>query len=143
MIGAKFIHAYLTDDADVTAIVSTRVYPVLAPQGAAFPHINYREVGKSYKPALKQPQQLRSIQMELTLWDRGYDSYKDLHDLANKIVGSRAAPKLDGFRGEKGEQTMSNVRVDNVQDDAVFSDDGSEEYFRSVTISVTLFPENC
>lgn len=141
MIGGQFIYAWLTEDAEVSAVVGTRVYPVLAPQDAAFPHINYQETGRTYKPAVKQPQILRSIQMDLRLWDRGYDSYKDLHDLANKIIGDRTTPNLDGFKGEKGGQTMSYVRVDSVRDEAIFANDGSEDYFRAVTITLTMFPE--
>lgn len=139
----KFIYAWLTDETDVTAIVATRIYPVLAPQEAAFPHINYAETGRNYKGALKQPQVLRSIQLDLTLWGRGYDSHKDLQTLANKIIGDRDTPKLDGFSGTKGGEAVNYVRVDTVRDGAIFADDGSEEYFRSLTISLTIVPENC
>jgi hypothetical protein len=48
MIADKYIYAKLTADAGVTALVSTRIYPVFIPQDAEYPAITYSAV---YTPA--------------------------------------------------------------------------------------------
>jgi hypothetical protein len=40
------IYARVSGDAGVAALVGTRVYPLLAPQGAAYPFIRYQKISR-------------------------------------------------------------------------------------------------
>lgn len=92
------LRAILTANAGVTAIVSTRVYPVVIPQAATLPAVAYQRISATREHNLGGPGGLTRVRFQLTMAAATYAAMKAL---ANAV---RVA--LDGYRG-----TVSGVFV--------------------------------
>jgi len=88
----KDIHYQLTDDTDVSALVSSRVYPMKLPQGWTLPAITYQRISGERAHNLSGPSGRARPRFQIDCWAADYDGGKDL---ANKV---RLC--LDGFKGD-------------------------------------------
>lgn len=95
----------------VSSLVSSRVFPILAPASASLPFVTYRRTGiqreQSFLGAVGTP----TVSVDLECLATTYEGARDLADKARRA--------LDGWGG-----TVSNVQVkvatlDNEQDDFV------------------------
>lgn len=88
------LRARLIADAQVTAIVSTRIYPPgAAPQGAAYPFIVYQRGNSEHFHKMGSTNSTTLQQHEIVIAMYGED-YDALTTLANEVRSS-----LDGYRG--------------------------------------------
>ena len=62
----------------VTTYVGTRIYPGLAPQGAAFPYIEYHRIITDRVRHLGGLSSLASPRFQINCWSSGYDEAKSL-----------------------------------------------------------------
>lgn len=72
------IYQVLSGDADVAAVVSGRIYPVILPQGATFPAITYNRVAVSRVHALTGYTGLESAIVQIDCWAETYAAAKEL-----------------------------------------------------------------
>ena len=120
MTEGKAIYSILTSDSDVNAIVSTRVYPQIAAQGAAFPFVVYVLQDTSPSDTKSGVSTLDEIRYDIVV---ASETYAEASDLTNKI---RTA--LDRYTG-----TVAGVVIDSIQfiDLDADNDPGTETYVTS------------
>src|SRR3972149_5680654 len=76
------IYTLLTNDSPVAAIVSTRIYPLIAPQDAAVPFIVYQRISGNPVNEMAGYASLENPRYQV---DAYADSYAAARDLATKI----------------------------------------------------------
>jgi len=91
----------LEDDAPVSAIVSDRIYPNVAPQGKQVPYIVYSRINTEPSDTKSGTSKLDRVAVDLDFFG---NNYKTLRDLADK---SRTA--LDRFSGTKQSQVIDKI----------------------------------
>ncbi len=88
------LYSHLTNDAGVSALVGNRVYPLMAPQDAALPHLVYQRISSPRLRSHGGPSGLAHPRFQITATA---GSYSAARSLANAVRAS-----LDGFRGTMG-----------------------------------------
>lgn len=92
----------LKDNAGVAAIVSTRIYNSVAPEGSALPFIVLEQIGGDRDHHTGGANGLTRREFQITSYD---DKPNDAETLAEAIRDA-----LDGFRGTMGTTDTENVR---------------------------------
>lgn len=105
------LRATLLASTAVSSLVSSRVFPILAPASASLPFITYRRTGIRREQSFTGPVGTPTVSVDLEFLATTYEGARDLADKARRA--------LDGWGG-----TVSNVQVkvatlDNEQDDFV------------------------
>lgn len=116
----KVIHNILVNDADVNAIVSGRVFPQIAAQGAAFPFAVYVLQDTSPSDTKSGVSTLDEVRYDIVV---AAETYAEASDLTEKI---RLA--LDRYTG-----TVLGIVIDSIQfiDLDVDNDPDTETYVSS------------
>jgi len=78
----KALRAILAADANVTALVGTRIYPNRARQGSPQPYVTYNTVTGESIMSTASHSGLGNQTFQVDVWD---DDYADAHDAAEKI----------------------------------------------------------
>lgn len=121
MIGAA-IRTILTGDATVSALTS-RVYPVIAPQNAAFPFIVYRRYTTDPEEAKATAGTLIMQGVEINIYSKSYDNLE--------TIGEAVYDALLSYSG-----TTNGV---NIHKDTLFQ--GEEEFWSEAAECYTLSQE--
>ena len=113
----KAIYTILTEDAGVSAVVGSRVYPQVAAQGAAFPFVVYVLQDNTPSDTKSGVSTLDEVRYDIIV---ASENYAEASDLTEKI---RTA--LDRYSG-----TVAGVVIDSIQfiDLDVNNDPGTETY---------------
>lgn len=98
----KAIYSILVNDADVNAIVSGRIFPQIASQGAAFPFAVYVLQDTSPSDTKSGVSTLDEVRYDIVV---ASETYAEATDLTEKI---RTA--LDRYTG-----TVAGINVDSIQ----------------------------
>jgi len=85
------IYSLLTNDASVTALTSTRIYPAIVPEQAAMPAITYQQISGDREHDFDDAIGYATGRFQINCWD---DSYGGARVLANAV-----RQVLDGFTG--------------------------------------------
>lgn len=72
------IYSIVSGDADISAVVSTRIYPNVAPQSAALPYITYQKISAYHDQATTNSTGLANGVFQINCWSDDYDELKDL-----------------------------------------------------------------
>lgn len=102
------LHAYLTADPAVAALVVTRVTPSIVPQNSVFPAISYFRVTGQRVRSLDGPAGRGKPLMQIDLWAESYAETKALADAVRRA--------LDGYAGPMGAVQVDAVSLNNEQD---------------------------
>lgn len=102
MTEGKAIYSILTSDADVNALVSGRVYPQIAAQGASFPFVVYLLTNVGPSDTKSGVSTLDEVRYDIVV---AAETYAVAADLTEKV---RAA--LDRYSG-----TVAGVVIDSIQ----------------------------
>lgn len=86
----------LTADAGVAAIAGSRVFPMAAPQGAAYPLITYQRISQDALVTHEGPAEMRKNRYQVTAVAK---SYTDAQRLANAIDNAIAGVWQDAEEG--------------------------------------------
>lgn len=105
MLIEEALFSYLSTNAGVSALVSTRIYPMTIPQDKALPAVAYQRVGGLRVLAHDNSAKLAGGRWQFTCQAESYDTAKDV------AAAIRAA--LHGYRGLMG--GVSGVQVDGAQ----------------------------
>jgi len=98
----------LVSDAGVSAVVGSKIYPVLAPSEAALPFITWRRMAVQRQQSLSGPVGVPSVMLSVDLFA---ETYEAVRELADKV---RLA--LDGWGGTFQNTVVSNVSLENEAD---------------------------
>ncbi len=88
------IFNYLSSYAGLTALVSTRVYPVTLPQGATLPAVTFMRVSSRRMRTFGSARMGRVARVQLTVWA---ESYASRQAVAGQIIAA-----LEGYDGTMG-----------------------------------------
>jgi len=108
----KAVFSILTNDADVAAIVGTKVYPRTAPQGVKIPYIVYTIVSVTPTDTKDRPSPVDAIRVQIDCYDRTYLGCETLNAAtrdamdAYEIGATVAGVKLDGIKYETENDTL-------------------------------------
>lgn len=85
------LRAYLLGDAAITALVGTRVYPVIAPQGQINSHLVYHMISNQGDRHMQGPSGLSRPRIQIDCWSQSFDQAS--------VLGLEVKERLEGFRG--------------------------------------------
>ena len=95
----------------VSTLVSSRVYPLLAPQTAPLPFITYRRAGIRRAQTLSGPMGVPQVTVEVDVYAATYEAARDVADRCRVV--------LDGYGGTFDNTEVKQVSLENEQDDFV------------------------
>ena len=107
------LYEHLTDNAGVSAIVGTQVYPHLAPQNVSRPYITFALISSTRYPHLAAASGVVSQRIQINCWSNT--------DLGADTLGNAVRASLDGFNDTMGTTSTTDVR-------RVFLDDESDAF---------------
>jgi hypothetical protein len=144
MEAEDLIRWWLINDTTVAGLNGRRVFPVKVPQNVPQrPAITYRRLSGDPTRILAGNGRSGQVRPRIELGIRDTD-YDRMRSVARAIIGTKASPKLDGFRGnmgpEGGQVFVQRVSLEegSEQDDYIQLPDGSDqgEYVRFLTFEV-------
>jgi hypothetical protein len=92
----------------VTAIVGSRVYPVIAPADADLPFVTWRRTSIQRQHSLSGPVGVPMVMLTVDLFATTYEGVRELADAARV--------SLDGWGGTFQNTVVSNVSLENESD---------------------------
>lgn len=104
------IRAVLLADADVAALVSSRVWPVRLPQAGTLPAVVYQRISTTAEPpALEAPVGPTRSRVQVSCWAA---TFGQARQLGEAVLGA-----LNGWSGTAGGERVELVRLANWLDD--------------------------
>lgn len=94
MLIEQAIFNHLSTDAGVAALVGTRVYPVMLPQGATLPAVTYMRVSSTRMRTFGAPRMGRVARFQFTVWATTY--------LSRGAIVAALIDALEGYSGTLG-----------------------------------------
>jgi hypothetical protein len=94
-----------------TSLVSSRIYPVLAPASGAMPFVTWRRSGIDREQTLGAPMGMPRVTVEYSIYGTTYENAREIAD-AMRVV-------LDGYGGTNGTTTVNQTSLENESDDFV------------------------
>ncbi len=95
------LYSYLSTKASITALVSTRIYPQVAPNDAAYPFITYTIIAGDTSHHMGGASGLVNVSMQIDAWA---DNIPDRESVFQALRNA-----LDGFTGDMGTENL-NIR---------------------------------
>lgn len=93
------LYSYLSNKASITSLVSTRIYPQVAPNSAAYPFITYNVINEEPTHSMSGAVGLTHLTVQIDVW---------CNTVANRVAVSEALRNaLDGFTGAMGAENLS------------------------------------
>lgn len=99
------IRSALTASTAVSSIVSSRIYPVIAPANASLPLITFRRSSVRRSQSLSGPVGSPSVVLDLDIYATTYESARELADRCRLV--------LDGYGGTVNNVEVSNTSLEN------------------------------
>jgi hypothetical protein len=95
----------------VTSLVSSRIYPVLAPASAALPFVTWRRSGIQREQTLGGPMGMPRVSVEYSIYGTTYEEARQVADAMRGV--------LDGWTGTALGCTVSQTSLEDESDDFV------------------------
>jgi hypothetical protein len=99
----------LVADAAVSALVGSRVYPVLAPATATLPLVTWRRSSISRQQTLAGPLGMPTVFLSMDVYAETYEAVRELADTVRKSLDGWGGTSQDGVR-------VANVTITNEAD---------------------------
>lgn len=102
------LYSALTADTTISAVTSSRIYPIVMPQDVTLPAITYERISGQPVNGLAGYLGMDNARIMINIWATRYDTAKelaeDVHDCLNKIRTFRAilVNHMDGFDVDTG-----------------------------------------
>jgi hypothetical protein len=103
------LRSVLVGSTAVTSLLSTRIYPVLAPASAASPFVTWRRASIQREQTLGGPMGMPRVTVEYSIYGTTYEQARDVAD-AMRLV-------LDGYGGTSDNTTVKQTSLENESDD--------------------------
>jgi len=95
----------------VSSLVSSRVFPILAPASASLPFVTYRRTGIRREQTFTGPVGTPTVSVDFEMLATTYEGARDLADKCRQA--------LDGWGGTAGNVQVKVATLDNESDDFV------------------------
>lgn len=105
------LRSALVGNTSVTAIVGSRIYPVLAPATAALPFVTWRRTGINREQTLSAPMGVPRVSVDYSIYATTYEQARDAAD-AMRVC-------LDGYGGTADNTEVKQTSLENESDDFV------------------------
>lgn len=105
------LRSALVGNTSVTAMVGTRIYPLLAPKTAALPFITWRRSGVSREHTLAGPMGVPNVSVEMQSFAATYEDVREVADRVRLV--------LDGYGGTVNNVEVKHVSLEQESDDFV------------------------
>ena len=102
------VYSYLISKTSITSLVSTRIYPLIAPEGSAWPFIIYQRIGSSHEHNMSGSSGLVTATVQIDAYAEAYSSAKS--------IGAAIRNVLDGYRGLMGSTFVSRCHLGDERD---------------------------
>ena len=102
------LYTLLTSDSSVAALVGTRIYPLLVPDGTTLPAVAYQQISLVPRKTHSGPNALLHERYQLTVHASGYDSARTVRRALRDC--------LDGYVGDVGMVHIQEIQVQNEYD---------------------------
>ena len=104
----KTVYAMLAADATLTALVSTKIYPVIAPQNVASPFVVYSIASAIPTNTKDRISEVDTMRVQIDCYARTYSQVE--------AIASAARLAIDGQTGTKAGIYVDGVAYENEQD---------------------------
>ena len=121
------LYTALTADSTLSALVGTRIYPEVMPQGVTYPAVSYQRVSTVRTNLLSGVDDFTEVRIAIDCWD---DSYSGVKAVADAVKGA-----IDGVT-VLGAQAIQHCFMDSMID--VSQIDGDRED-RHVSMSFLIY----
>jgi hypothetical protein len=105
------LRAALVGTTAVTSLVSSRIYPVLAPASASLPFVTWRRSGIQREQTLGRPMGMPRVSVEYSIYGTTYEEARQVAD-AMRLV-------LDGYGGTSNNTEVKQTSLEDESDDFV------------------------
>lgn len=124
MSASKALRAKLIDDATLTGLVGTRIFPGRAPQNTKFPYIVYHRIS-TVRPATLDTGNAKVPEVRMQV-DVVASSQAEV-----ETILSRMRIIMDNFRGTSAGVTVLGVSVDDEQDQPEYYEGSDTVFYHS------------
>jgi len=92
------LFTYLSTNADVSALIGTRVFPLRMPERSTFPAIAYTRISGAREASHSGTSNLANSRVQISCWDRNY--------LTAKQVAQAVVKAMHAYSGAMGSITV-------------------------------------
>ena len=129
----RALYAYLSLHAPLQALVATRVYPSIAPSGAALPYVTVQRLAVGSIYHMGGASATHDTLVQVDCWA--------LQPMQVQHLAQVVRQSLDGFTGTWDGLAIDGVFVENEIDDAEPADDGSQRIFYRTILTLACWHE--
>jgi hypothetical protein len=127
------IYSRLSGSTAITALVGTRVYPQVVPQGASYPNIRFAIITDEVVHGMSGPTTLRQASLQIDCYSQ--NSYSGSISIAEAVMN-----QLNTNSTTFGSIAIENSHVTSAGDEPAFAPtDGSDDYIFGRSLDVDLF----
>lgn len=105
------LRSALVGSTAVTALVSTRIYPLLAPASASLPFVTWRRSGINREQTLAGPMGVPRVSVQYSIYGSTYEQARDVADSMRQV--------LDGYGGTADNTQVKQASLEDESDDFV------------------------
>lgn len=105
------LRSAMVGDATLTALIGTRVYPVIAPATASLPFVTWRRAGIQRSQTLGNPLGVPRLSVEYSIYAATYETCRSVADRMRVV--------LDGYGGAVDNVVVRQVSLEQENDDFV------------------------
>lgn len=125
------IYTQITSDVAVAAVLSTRLYPVIAPDGASLPYATYQVISDLLPYGVSGSVNLRDCRVQVSVWATTYDAARSLAKLIETAV--------DGAAGTIASMDVDHMETISMNDLAYVAGDNEQQDRFGKAIDVRIF----
>jgi hypothetical protein len=92
----------------VTSLLSTKIFPVLAPASATLPLVTWSRTGINREQTLAAPMGVPRVTVEYAIYGTSYEQARTLADAMRRV--------LDGYNGQANNVVVRHVSLENEVD---------------------------
>jgi len=136
---AEGLWSLITTDATVAALISTRLYPLLLPQGdtaggaGKFPAVIYQEISSNRDHSMDGPVGLVESLYQFTCWAK---TRKEAREVADAIRLT-----LDNHKGATGDVTIQRIFIEGISDAIDLTPGNEAERLAGIILEATIWHE--
>ena len=112
------LYKYLSTYSGITTLISTRLYPVVIPQGVTYPAVSFQKISMQRVHAFQQDTGLTSAMIQVSTWaktDSTKKGYAHCQAVSSQIRA--ALQNYSGVMGGTGGVTVNAVLIESEMDD--------------------------
>lgn len=90
------LYNHLKNDANVSALVATRIYPLKAPQDVQTPYLIYNEIIGKQKQCIEGGVYQEEIRFQVDCWSMKYSEIKQLKEaVTSALIGFKSSHNIN------------------------------------------------